>query len=219
MGLFQSANRQAFAQHAHAAGERCPMCDQPIAQDIARKIEARRREQDEAALAKAQAAMADTLKQKLAEAAAVSEQKVAAVRAEMKAAAEAAAAQKLADMQARLTQAEQARATASEEAAALKADQQAVVEKHVTEAVEALRRKADDLQREKDAAVLAERTKAFEDQQRLQAKLQDMQRQLEKKSAHELGEGSEVDLYEQLRAAFQGDRIQRGSARASMAPT
>ena len=36
-----------------------------------------------------------------------------------------------------------------------------------------------------------------------------MQRKLEGKSAHELGEGSEIDLFEQLRDAFQGDRIQR----------
>ena len=35
------------------------------------------------------------------------------------------------------------------------------------------------------------------------------QRKLEGKSAHELGEGSEVDLFEQLRDAFLGDRIQR----------
>jgi hypothetical protein len=36
-----------------------------------------------------------------------------------------------------------------------------------------------------------------------------MQRKLEGKSAHELGEGSEIDLYEQLRATFEFDRIQR----------
>jgi len=79
----------------------------------------------------------------------------------------------------------------------------------VAEIQDGLLRKTEDLQREKDAAVLAERTRAFEDQQKLQAKLQDLQRQLEKKSAHELGEGSEIDLYEQLKAAFEGDRIQR----------
>jgi hypothetical protein len=36
-----------------------------------------------------------------------------------------------------------------------------------------------------------------------------VQRKLEGKSANELGEGSEVDLFEQLRAAFDGDRIVR----------
>ena len=210
MGLFQPSNRQNFQPpHTHAAGERCPMCEQPIGQDIAQRIEKRQREQYEAALAKAKAETAAVLQQKLAEAGAAAEQKIATVRAEMKAAAEAAAAQKLADVQLRLAQAEQAKTAAGEEIAALRADQQAAVEKRVTEAVEGLQRKAEDLQREKDAAVLAERTKAFEDQQRLQAKLQDMQRQLEKKSAHELGEGSEVDLFEQLREAFANDRISR----------
>src|SRR5262245_6200212 len=110
MGLFQPSNRQGFAQHAHAAGERCPMCDQPIALDIARKIEARQREQAEAALAKAQAEMEGTLKQKLAEGAAAFEQKTAAIRAEMKVAADAAAAQKLGDIRATLQQEQQTRA-------------------------------------------------------------------------------------------------------------
>ena len=36
-----------------------------------------------------------------------------------------------------------------------------------------------------------------------------MQRKLEGKTANELGEGSEIDLFEQLRNAFEGDRIQR----------
>jgi hypothetical protein len=205
MGLFQPSNRQAFAQHAHTAGERCPMCEQPIAQDIARKIEQRQREQAEAALAKAQAEMAGTLKQKLAEAAAVAEQKITAVRAEMKAAAESAAAQKLTDVQARLAQAEQARAAASDQLAALKAEQQVAVEKRVTEAVEALQRKTEDLQREKDGAILAANARVL----KLTSELQDMQRKLEGKTAHELGEGSEIDLFEHLRAAFETDRIQR----------
>jgi hypothetical protein len=61
------------------------------------------------------------------------------------------------------------------------------------------------LQRDKDAAVLAEKAKVL----KLQSDLQDLQRKLEGKSANELGEGSEIDLFEQLRDAFQSDRIQR----------
>ena len=205
MGLFQPSNRQGFGHQAHPAGERCPMCDQPIAQDIARKIEQRLREQAEAALAKAQAEMAGTLKQKLAEAAAAAEQRIAAVRAETKAGAEAAVALKLADVQARLAQAEQARAAAGDQIAALKAEQQAAVEKRVAEAVEPLQRQKEDMQRDKEAAVLAEKAKVL----KLTSELQDMQRKLEGKTAHELGEGSEVDLFEELRAAFETDRIQR----------
>ena len=194
MGLFQPANRQAFNQHSHAAAGRCPMCEQPIGQDIARKIEAKQREHYEAALVKARA-----------EAASAAEQKVAAARAEAKLAAEAAATAKLADVQAKLAQAEQAKTAANEQIAALKAAEEAAIKKRVAEVQEGLQRQKEDLLREKEAAVLAEKAKVL----KLQSDLADVQRKLEGKSANELGEGSEVDLFEQLKAAFDGDRIVR----------
>jgi hypothetical protein len=190
MGLLQPSNRQqAFNQHSHAAAGRCPMCEQPIGQDIARKIEAKQREHYEAALVKARA-----------EAAGAAEQKVAAARAEAKLAAEAAATARLAD-----AQAEQAKAAANEQVAALKAAEEAAIEKRVAEVQEGLQRQKEDLLREKEAAVLAEKAKVL----KLQSDLADVQRKLEGKSANELGEGSEVDLFEQLKAAFDGDRIVR----------
>jgi hypothetical protein len=194
MGLFQPSNRQAFNQHGHAAAGRCPMCEQPIGQDIARKIDAKQREQYEAALVKARA-----------EAASAAEQKVTAARAEAKLAAETAATAKLADIQAKLAQAEQAKAAANEQIAALKAAEEAAIEKRVAEVQEGLQRQKEDLLREKEAAVLAEKAKVL----KLQSDLADVQRKLEGKSANELGEGSEVDLFEQLKAAFDGDRIVR----------
>jgi hypothetical protein len=206
MGLFQPSNRQNFQPpHSHAAGERCPMCEQPIGQDIAQRIEKRQREQYEAALAKAKAETAAVLQQKLAEAGAAAEQKIVTVRAEMKAAAEAAAAAKLADIQARLAHEQQARTAAAEQIAALKAEQQAAIEKRVAEIQEGVQRQKEDLQREKDAAILAEKAKVL----KLTSDLHDMQRKLEGKTANELGEGSEIDLFEELRNAFEGDRIQR----------
>ena len=53
--------------------------------------------------------------------------------------------------------------------------------------------------------MLAENAKVL----KLQSELADMQRKLEGKTANELGEGSEIDLFEQLKDAFEGDRIQR----------
>ncbi|HXE88884.1 MAG TPA: hypothetical protein VN524_19020, partial [Hyphomicrobiaceae bacterium] len=115
MNLLQ-LNRQP-KPHVHAQGDVCPLCEQPIGQDIARRIEERMREQREAAVTQTRAEMA-----------AAAEQAVAAARSEAqvqaKAQAEAAAMAKLADMQARLTQAEQARADAAGQVAALKAEQQ-----------------------------------------------------------------------------------------------
>jgi hypothetical protein len=197
MALFSSAGHEP-KRHAHVAGDRCPTCDQPIGQEIGRKIVAKLAEQQEA-----------ILRQAKIEADAAAAKRLAEERRAIQAQAEQAALAKVADAQARLAQAELARVNLEQQMAALQADQQAAIDRRVTEIQDGLLRKAEDLQREKDAAVLAERTKAFEDQQKLQAKLQDLQRQLEKKSAHELGEGSEIDLYEQLRAAFEGDRIQR----------
>lgn len=65
------------------------------------------------------------------------------------------------------------------------------------------------LEQEKTVAVLAEQTKAFEERQKLQEKLLLLQKQLENKTAQEIGEGPETDLYELLRGAFEGDRIRR----------
>ena len=231
MTLFQ-LNRQ-IKPHVHVQGS-CPLCEQPIGQDIARRIEARMREQQEAVLAQARAEMAVAADQAVAaarseataqaEAAAMgklADVQVRLAQAEQTRAQQAAAAERaliaarneakvqaeasLADVQARLAQAEQARADAAGQIAALKAEQQAAVEKRVAEIQETLARQKEDLQREKETAVLAEKAKVL----KLTSELADLQRRLEGKSAHELGEGSEVDLFEQLRAVFEGDRIQR----------
>ncbi len=194
MSLFQPSKGNAFKPHVHEADDRCPLCEQPVAQDVVRRIEGKRREQYQAALEQARA-----------EAGAAVEQKVAAARAEAKLAAETATTAKLAEFQTKLAQIEQAKAAAIGEIATLKAAQEAAIAQRVAEMQEGLQRKSEDLQREKDAAILAEKARVL----KLQSDLQDMQRKLEGKSANELGEGSEIDLFEQLRETFAGDRIQR----------
>jgi hypothetical protein len=193
MSLYQ-LDRPARRPHVHAQGDLCPLCEQPIGQDLARRIEARMREQQEAAVAQARA-----------ETAAAAEQAVAAARLEARAQAEAAATARLGELQARFAQAEQARSDMAGQIAALKAEQEAAVEKRVAGVQESLQRQKEDLQREKEAAVLAEKAKVL----KLTSELADLQRKLEGKSAHELGEGPEIDLFEQLRQAFPMDRIQR----------
>jgi hypothetical protein len=190
MSAFHPSPRP-FKAHGNIGADVCPLCEQPIAQDLARRIEARQHEQQRAALAQARA-----------EAEIKVEQRIAAALAEASKAAEAALLSKLADFQAKLAQAERAQSNAQQQLADLRASQEATVELGVEERTAALRQ-------ERDAAVLAERTKAFEEAQSLRQKLEDLTRKLEGKSAHELGEGSEIDLFEQLRDAFQGDRIQR----------
>jgi hypothetical protein len=217
MGLFPSSSRQVLKPHVHTEDEHCPWCEQPIPrakfEEIAGRIEAKEREQHAEMtrqmreqfaqqMAASEARAKAALEQARSEAVAAAEQRIAAARSEAVKAAEAAMLAKVADAQGKLAEAERAKASAQAQMAALKEEQEAALAQRVQEAQEAF-------QRERDAAVLAEKAKAFEDQQKLQGKLQDMQRQLEKKSAHELGEGSEIDLFEQLRTAFEGDRIRR----------
>jgi hypothetical protein len=67
----------------------------------------------------------------------------------------------------------------------------------------------DILEKSKDDAVNAANAKAFEETQKLQNQVNDLKRTLDKKTADELGEGAEIDLYEALKAEFPGDRIER----------
>jgi hypothetical protein len=193
MGHHQPSSQPPLKPHGQGFQHRCPVCDQPIGQDIQRRIEARQREHYEMALRRARA-----------EAAAAAEQQVADARSEARQAA-VALGERLAEFQAKLAQEQQVRLAVEQQMSALKSEQQAVIEARLAEVSDGLERAKADLQREKEAAVLAEKAKVL----KLQTELQDMQRKLEGKSAHELGEGSEIDLYQELRAAFEFDRIQR----------
>jgi hypothetical protein len=194
MGLHQPSSHPPLKPLGQGLQHRCPVCEQPIGQDIVRRIEARQREQYEAVLRRARA-----------EAAAAVEQQVAAARSEAARETAVTLGARLVEFQAKLAQEQQERRAAEEQMAVLKAEQQAVIEARVAEFSDGLERLKADLKREKESAVLAEKAKVL----KLQTELQDMQRKLEGKSAHELGEGSEVDLYQELRAAFEFDRIQR----------
>lgn len=59
------------------------------------------------------------------------------------------------------------------------------------------------------AAVNAEKVRAYAEKTTLTAQLDDMRRKLEKRTAHELGEQPEVDLFEALQTAFPDDEVRR----------
>src|SRR5216683_2262875 len=105
-------------------------------------------------------------------------------------------------MQERLTEAEQAKQTAALELHQLKQNHETVVNQRVQEVRDAL-------EKDKIDALNAEKAKAFEETLKLQGKVQELQRQLDNKSAEELGEGAEIDLYEALKGEFPEDRISR----------
>ena len=130
----------------------------------------------------------------------------AAIRQEAHAAAEA-------TMQEKLVAAEQAR-TAAEAALQAKvtaAEQQIrqLQENHELDANRRLLEQREALEKDKTAAVNAEKAKAFEENLKLSETVQQLQRKLENKTAEERGEGAEVNLYEELKRVFEGDKIRR----------
>jgi hypothetical protein len=97
------------------------------------------------------------------------------------------------------------------ERARIAAEQQRETEKasHETIMNERLREQREALEKSKIDEVNAERAKRFERETKLETQLQDIQRQLQEKTAAELGEGAELDLFEELKHEFQDDRLRR----------
>ena len=114
-----------------------------------------------------------------------------------------------ASMQAKLAESEQAKTDA--EAKVLVAEQQIATlnENFETQLNQRLQDQREILERAQTDAVNAEKSAAFEEKMKLSGKVEELQRALDKKTAEELGEGAEIDLYEVLKAEFDGDRIER----------
>ncbi len=65
------------------------------------------------------------------------------------------------------------------------------------------------LEKDKSTALLKQQAENNRDRESLQKKVKTLEHQLQKKTANELGDGGEVDVFEALRDAFQGDKIAR----------
>jgi hypothetical protein len=149
-----------------------------------------------------------------AEADAALQEKLAAVE-RAKAEADAASAERIAALeesaqardaawQEKVAAAEQEKQGALTQLETLKADHDKAINERVQEAREAM-------EKDKTDALNAEKAKHAEETQKLTGKLEALTRQLEKKTAEELGEGAEVKLFDALKAEFDGDKIERVS--------
>jgi hypothetical protein len=84
-----------------------------------------------------------------------------------------------------------------------------LVDQHTSAMESGLNEQRAVLEKAREDAVNAEKARAFEESQKLSNKVADLQRALENKTAEELGEGAEIDLFEALRKEFPEDNIQR----------
>jgi hypothetical protein len=112
----------------------------------------------------------------------------------------------------RITGAEQAKAAVEAKLLAAEEQNRQLQESHNTQLEQRLQEQREALSKDKDKAILETDARTFAERQRLQVTVQDLTRQLEKVTAHERGEGAEIDLFEALKGAFEGDRIRRVKA-------
>lgn len=97
----------------------------------------------------------------------------------------------------------QAKLTETEAKLAKLAEQQQIA------IAESLKQQREVLEKAKEEALNAERAEKFLETQKLNSQIDALKRTLEEKTADELGEGAEVNLYETLHAEFSADKIDR----------
>lgn len=84
-----------------------------------------------------------------------------------------------------------------------------VQEQHEATLNARLQEQRDALDKEKTTALGAKDAEHFKENQKLKEQVDSLQRKLDNKTAAEIGEGGEVDLFEELKAHFEGDRLRR----------
>ena len=115
----------------------------------------------------------------------------------------------LAEVQTKITETEQARAEAEAKAAAAEEQARTLVASHEEQLAQRLVEQREALERAHAEALNVEKSAVFEEKLKLANKVEELQRALDKKTAEELGEGAEIDLFEALKSEFEGDRIER----------
>lgn len=114
-----------------------------------------------------------------------------------------------AGMRERLAAAEEAKVQAETRTIAVEQDVRKLHDAHELELMKRLQEQREACDLDKTQAINAERQAAFDKQLKLSNKLEELQRALDNKTAEELGEDAELDLYDVLKGAFDGDQIER----------
>lgn len=196
----------------HVSGDRCPTCDQPIPNDRLDEVNSRIAAKERQLKDESEARLSDAVQAEHAKA----ETAIAAVQAQLAEREQAARAEgeKRASQgfAAKLQEAADAKSAAEKSVAELRVAHEQALAARVAEVREAL-------EKAKAAAVNAEQAKMAAERLKLESTVDDLKRQLEKKTVEELGEGAEVDLFEALKAEFPSDlitRVGRGNAGADV---
>ena len=195
--------------------ERCPLCKQALPHDLnVKELQARLDEsRSEATRTEAKRLRAEFEKERAVAVEGTKKQltvlylkREQEIRSEAKAQALGEVKNELQAAKAARAKAENDKRVAEDQARQLKARQNELVK---TETAKALQNQRAALEKEKTDALHRAQAQGFEKNQKLEKQVDALKRQLEQKSAAELGEGAEIDLYESLREHFEGDKIRR----------
>lgn len=213
MSMSQETSLRPNDLHLHTAISQCPVCDQPVPNEKLHELNARMEARERDLSTVLTTRLKDQFAQEIAKAGSKAKAELQRVRDEniakeeqlkqeiltREAVAKAAGRSEAETaMQTSVMAADEAKANAEQELAGLKVTQQQMLDEQRS----ALEKAATD-------SLNAERAKVFEEKTKLESQLQDLTRQLQRKTAEELGEGAEVNLFEALKAEFEGDRIDR----------
>src|ERR1700730_18074129 len=179
--------------------EQCPWCGHIISRAKFEEIQAKIREDEQTKLQAAKTALRLELEEKHRQALAV-EKRAAEKRANDEAAKKIAAITAERDLNAK-----KVRELAAREADIKKQAQQAAD----TRLQQEIARQRQILEKDRDLSLLKKQAEFNREREGYQKNMKEMERQLQRKTANEMGDGAEIDLFETLRDAFTTDRITR----------
>jgi hypothetical protein len=189
--------------------DRCPWCGTLVPRARFVEIEAKIREQERGRLAEAEVAMRKQLEQKFQQ--------------DLETAKRAAAAKEKADGEKRLVSIAAERDRMQEKLKHAEAREATIRKQAWDEAEQKLKREVTDqraiLQKDHDQRLLKQQAEFNRERESYQKKMKDMERQIQRKTAGELGDGAEIDLFERLREAYPDDhfiRVQKGQPGADI---
>ena len=219
MALAENLNK-----HFHSQDLVCPTCEQAVSEELWEAIRARLEQQNrsqaeeiealvnervsvvnhsaDVRVAEMERQAAAQVKQVTDEAAARIRKGEEAIDTRIATAREEAAAVARAERHAELELLKAELALAAGELAEMRTDRDVVIRKEVGEVRDAMAA-------DKDLALREREAEHFKERQKWDAKISDLQRQVQHKTADELGEGAEVNLFEALKAEFPDDNIRR----------
>lgn len=208
-------------QHVHIVGEHCPWCDQPITHDKFEQIQARIQREERKRTADVEMRLTsehegalkakDAEREQAVQIALETEKKAATdreakIRADSIKQAQAEFNQKISNADTRAKAAEEGKAAAEQKLVHLTAAHEVAINERVQQELATAKEAYEKQEAEKINQV---RAGEFAKSQKLQSQVDALQRELNKKTSNEIGEGEEVKLFDALRDAYPGDCIER----------